>query len=112
MYAYLIYRSLDDPPGIPAFAPTRRQSSGPVAQPTSALTQIAGAMTPFSQPSVVTTPTTSGGISPAKVANLRSNYLQQMRDLHMLFESGAISEAEFMEQKVPILQQLKRLVPE
>jgi hypothetical protein len=32
-----------------------------------------------------------------------------MRDLHMLFE---ISEAEFMEQKVPILQQLKRLAPE
>ena len=97
MYVYLMYRSLDDPPSIPAFTPTRRQNSGPVAQLTSALTQIAGAMmTPSSQPSVVTTSTASGGISPAKMANLRSNYLQQMRDFLMLFESGAISEAEFM----------------
>ena len=41
-------------------------------------------------------------ISPAKLANLRSNYLQQMRDVHSLFERGAINEAEFLEQKAPI----------
>ena len=66
MYVYLIYRSLDYPPSIPAFTPTLRQNSGPVAQLTSALTQIAGAMTPSSQPSALTTSTASGGISPAK----------------------------------------------
>ena len=63
-----------------------------------------------SQTSVLTT-TASGGIFLA-MTYLRSNYLRQMRDLHMLFECGAISEAEFMEQKVPLLQQLKRLVLE
>ena len=107
MHAYLIYRSLDNPPSLPAFTPTHRYDSGPVAQLTSAMTQIARAKTPSSQPSVLTTSTASGGISPAKMANLRSNYLQQIKDLHMLFENGAMSEAEFMEQKVPILQQLK-----
>jgi len=34
-----------------------------------------------------------------------------MRDLHSLFECGAISESEFREQKAPILEQLKKLVP-
>lgn len=41
------------------------------------------------------------GISPSKIANFRSNYLQQMRDLHSLF----------YEQKQPILTQLKTLLP-
>ena len=51
-------------------------------------------------------------VSPAKLASLRSNYLQQMRDVHSLFECGAISESEFREQKAPILEQLKKLVPD
>ena len=58
-----------------------------------------------------TTSTPTAGISPGKVANLRSNYLQQMRDLHSLFESGAITESELQEQKVPILEQLKKFTP-
>ena len=83
---------------------------------TSAVTQMAQVLTPGG--SVVTpsssaaaTSTTETGISPAKMANLRSNYLQQIRDFHRLYESGAISEAEFREQKVPILEQLKKLHP-
>lgn len=107
---------MDDPPRIPAFAPTQKQKgSSQIAQLTTALTQIAGAMTPTSQSSLSVSANTSAtvtSISPAKMANLRSNYLQQMRDLHCLRESGAISEAEFKEQKIPILQQLKKLVTE
>ena len=53
----------------------------------------------------------STGVSPSKLANLRSNYLQQMRDLHSLYENGAINESEFLEQKRPILEQLKALRP-
>ena len=53
--------------------------------------------------------TTSCAISPAKLASLRSNYLQQMRDLHSLFEGGAINEKEFLEQKAPKLKALKPL---
>ena len=51
--------------------------------------------------------TTSSSISPAKLADLRSNYLLQLRDLHSLYESGAISESEFQEQKAPIFGHLK-----
>ena len=86
MYAYLIYRSLDEPPRFPAVTPTHRQNIDPVVPLTSTLTQIAGAMTQFSQFSVLTT----SPISPAKMASLCNNYLQQMR---MLLESGAISKA-------------------
>ena len=52
------------------------------------------------------------GISLAKLAGLRSSYLVQLKDLHSLYESGAISETELQEQKAPILDYLKRLVPE
>lgn len=51
------------------------------------------------------------GISPGKLANLRSNYLQQLRDLHSLLESGAINDREFQEQKTPILDQLRKFLP-
>jgi hypothetical protein len=62
---------------------------------------------PSSPPPTSVTP--SAGISPSKVANLRSNYLQQMRDLHSLYASGALTESEFLDQKMPILEQLKKL---
>ena len=80
---------------------------------TSAVTQMAQVMTPPSHSHSTTelSGNTAASISPAKLANLRSNYLQQMRDLHPLFECGAISESEFREQKAPILEQLKKLVP-
>ena len=72
-----------------------------------AMTSAGG--TPSSATAVNPTVSSGSGISPGKIANLRSNYLQQMRDLHALFESGAITECEFREQKLPILDQLKRL---
>ena len=56
-------------------------------------------------------PTTQTGVSPGKIASLRSNYLQQMRDLHLLYESGALTDKEFCEQKIPILEQLKQMSP-
>ena len=85
---------------------------------TTAVTEMARAMTSggSSAPTFSVTagtpptgPTTTAGISPGKIANLRSNYLQQIRDLHSLFENGAITECEFQEQKLPILEHLKKL---
>ncbi len=112
-------RSVDDPPSIPAFTGGRGRKPSHIAALTSAVTQMAQVMT--AQPSQLQSATpisgnsaaasAASGISPAKLTNLRSNYLQQMRDLHSLFESGAISETEFREQKTPILDQLKKLVP-
>jgi len=82
---------------------------------TSAVTQMAQVVTPGGSAvtlssSAAPTSTNEIGISPAKVANLRSNYLQQMWDLYGLHERGAISESEFREQKVPILEQLKKFI--
>ena len=54
---------------------------------------------------------TSSSVSPAKVVDLRRNYLEQVKELHSLLECGALTEAEFEEQKVPILEQLKKMKP-
>jgi len=100
--------SLDEAPRVSIFA-GREKKPSQVQALTTAVTEMARAMTPTggrASPSPSTyTPT--AGISPGEVANLHSNYLQQMRDLHSLFESGAITDKEFQEQKVPILNQLK-----
>ena len=70
----------------------------------------AGCSTPSTSGNTSTPPpTVSAGISPGKFVNLRANYLQQIRDLHSLFENGAITECEFQEQKLPILEHLKKL---
>lgn len=79
---------------------------------TTAVSDMAKAMTPaYNFPSpIATTNQTSNqattGISPGKIASLRTNYLQQMRDIHSLYENGALNEVEFSEQKAVILQQL------
>ena len=78
---------------------------------TSAVTKMANVLTLLECSTNSSTTSAGSGISPAKLAALHSNYLQPMRDLHLLFESGAISETEFIEQKTPILEQLKKMVP-
>ena len=111
-------RSLDDPPNHPAFQAVRDKKSNQVQALTTAVTDMARAMTSGGSSAPVsavntgtlpTTTTTTAGISPGKIAILRSNYLQQIRDLHSLFENGAITECEFQEQKLAILEHLKEL---
>ena len=104
-------RSLDDPPRVPVFTGGREKRPSQVQVLTNAVSEMAraiGGANTSASPST-STPRCSTGFSPGKIANLRSNYLQQMRDLHSLFESGAITENEFQEQKIPILEQLKKL---
>ena len=82
---------------------------------TTAVSDMAKAMSPTTTfPSAMATTTqtsnqAAAGISPGKIATLRTNYLQQMRDIHSLYENGALNEVEFTEQKTLILQQLKKL---
>ena len=113
-------RSLDDPPDHPVFKAGGAKKPNQVQVLTTAVTEMARAVTaPGSgtSPSSGTTatfpsqtgPVAAGGISPWKIANLRSSYLQQIRDLHSLYENGAITECEFQEQKLPILDHLKKL---
>ena len=111
----MIRRSVDDPPGIPAFTGIRgrrRKSNicshlccdpnGAGYDPTSLpVTMCNGGL---SGNLSVTAASTSTAITPAKLVNLHSNYL------HSLFES--ISELDCREQKAPILEQLKKLIPD
>jgi len=41
----------------------------------------------------------SNKFSPAKRCNLKSQYVVQLKDLHALYESGALSKQEFDDQK-------------
>lgn len=88
---------------------------------TNAVTEMAKAMThqqghvqQASQSQLSSIPqsgSSSDGVSPAKLANLRSSYLQQLRELHSLYECDAINEKEFIEQKTPVLEELKKMTP-
>lgn len=96
----------------------RTKKTSQVEVLSTAVTEMAKAMTgvkssseSVTQSPALLTPTTQTGISPGKIATLRSNYLQQMRDLHLLYESGALTDKEFCEQKIPILEQLKKMTP-
>ena len=119
LYITVPFRSLDDSPGIPAFIGREKRAS-PVANLTSVVSEMAGAITSqrsrLSSSQVVHSPAVSAqassgpsastGISPRKTANLQSNYLQQTRELHTLFECGALTQPGFLEQKRPTLEQL------
>ncbi len=103
---------------MPIFTGGREKRPNQVQMLTAAVSEMARAMSGSTAPSPSTPNPAAGisqpsppatGISPGKIANLRSSYLQQMRELHSLFESGALTESEFQEQKIPILQQLKKL---
>ena len=113
---YCTCRSLDEPPSsLPAFG-SREKRTTPIAGLTTAVAEIAKAMahqhsTQQCTPAVSASASTSSGASPAKIADLRRNYLGQMKDLHSLLECGALTESEFAEQKAPILEQLKKTKP-
>ena len=96
---------MDDPPGITAFCSREKDSSQNLLQDIAKVLIILKPQEPKPEASS----STSVGYSPGKVANLRSNYLQQIRELHTLFECGALTQDEFKEQKEPILNQLKKL---
>ena len=79
----IIIRSLDDPPDHPAFKGGRQKAPNQVHALTTAVTEMARAMTsaggtPSSATAVNPTVSSGSGISPGKIANLRCNYLQQM----------------------------------
>ena len=73
---------MNTPPDIPAFKGSKERKR--VLK--SAVTKMANVLTLFTnvECSKNSSTTSAGsGISPAKLAALHSNYLQQMRDLHL-----------------------------
>ena len=115
------HTSYDDPPPYPMFNGGR--SSRTKAQScalTTAFTSMAEAVATALKPGKASTPasctpcsTASTGVtySSGKIADARSKYIHQLEKLHSLFEAGALSQAEFLDQKHPILEQLNKLSP-
>ena len=105
---------------MPAFS-GREKRTTPIAGLTTAVAEIAKACAMAQQQSsqqcgsivsaTVPSTSTSSTVSPARVVDLRRNYLEQVKDLHSLLECGALTAVEFEEQKAPILEQLKKMKP-
>ena len=78
---YFFLSSLDNPPCIPVFT-GKEQHRSPMSDLSIAVAQMAKAVTSshsLGTTSCQTENDQSSGITPIKLANLRSNYLQQMR---------------------------------
>ena len=46
-----------------------------------------------------------------EIADIQSKYIQQLRELHAQFEMGALTDKEFTDQKLSILDPLKKFKP-
>jgi len=103
------HKSLDNPPQVQMFTGKRKQK--PDNEMSTVFTELAKSVVNVLSPQTRPPTTNSGGVSPSKLADLRSKYIHQMRELHSLYELGALTESEFKEQKEPILSQLKKFTP-
>ena len=59
--------------------------------------------------STSTTPGTSSALTPQKVAQLRSTYIQQIKELHDLQTCGAITNDHFVKQRDLLLEQMTKI---
>jgi len=66
-----------------------------------------GSSSPTQTPSHV--PLQEMGVSPGKCAALRTQYIQQLKELHQLLEVTAITKEEYEEQKSAILYKMQGL---
>ena len=73
------------------------------------MAEVAKTLVPTSQTPPRASDTST--VSPGKIANLRASYLQQLKNLHGLYDCGVLTETEFFEQKKPTLEQLTKLKP-
>ena len=114
--------SLETPPEVPLFGSKKRHDDKGKASCTES---IARAMTTFGTAVVAAlSPATHLGMSPhrpcgdavptststpSKIADTRSKYIAQLRELHLLFDCEALTRDEYEEQKQTILHHLKVL---
>ena len=114
MVAVGTHKSLENPPHVQMFTGKVKKPK-PENEMSTVFTELAksvvSVVSVLSPQASAHTPTSSGCVSPNKIVDLRSKYIQQMRELHSLHELGALTESEFKEQKQPILVQLKKITP-
>lgn len=103
--------SMDEPPNSPLFGvgKSRRSSSTSLNE---AFTGLANSISDAMKHNIVATPTSASSTnSPGKAVSLRSKYMEQLRELHSLFDMGALTAAEYEEQRsvvVDLMRQLNR----
>ena len=111
-----LHTSVDDPPRGRMFEGTAAKGSKKPNEFKEAITDLAKVITGAMQTGCKTPPLrrspmkqmdTSPNVSrPLKVAELKSKYIQQVKDLFGLYEVGAISQEDFDQQKALILEQM------
>ena len=106
------HKSLDEAPSVPMFT-SKGGRQTPSSTLTNAFTNMASSIASALSNNQTPTKSSSTGSSssPVRVVQMRSQYIQQLKDLHSLFEAGALSEQEYAEEKDSILAQLKKMTP-
>ena len=115
MLAHDQHKSFDDPPGHSMFnreskegrrGQTHAQSDETVVKSMlSVMTSLCGALTPTQSHERIPTSTSS----PMRKAELRSTYLKQLSELRLLHESSVLSEEEYEEQRMDIVELMRQL---
>ena len=111
MVAVGTHTSINHPPRVPMFTGINKttktsQSNHLVVAFTSMADAVAFKPKDSEKPA-----TSSHSSSPRKLADLRSKYIDQLKELHSLLEVGALTNEEFAEQKQIILAQMRELSP-
>ena len=101
--------STDEPPNTPLFSVGRSRRSGSTSL-NEAFSGLANSISDAMKHNMVATPTmVSTTNSPGKAVSLRSKYMEQLRELHSLFDIGALTAAEYEEQRSVIVDLMRQL---
>ena len=112
MLAHDQHTSFDDPPGHAMFkieskegrkGQANSQSDDTVKGMLSVTTSLCSALTLIREK-----PPTNFS-SPMRIAELHSTYLKQLNELHLLHESSVLSEEEYEEQRMDIIELMRQL---
>ena len=106
-----VHKDEEEPPQVPMFGTQRKHARASVrGSPDSsvlsdALTGVAVAIRDVLSPQ----PTKVSTSSPSKAVDLRSKYLQQLKELMSLYEMGALTNTEFQEERSTVVRQMRKL---
>ena len=104
--------SLEKAPPYPMFGEKRHRRHSAGGELNEALTGLANSIVGYLSPQTNTYRTSScssGTLSPAKTAQLRSKYMEQLSDLVKLREIGALTNEEYEEQRQVIVDSMRKL---
>ncbi len=104
--------SLDEAPSAPMFGGKRpRGKPGYTGELNEALTGMAQTICNVLSPRATQINPSSGACpSPTKIVDLRSKYIQQLSDLVKLKDIGALTDVEYEEQRVTIVNSMRKLM--